>query len=122
MAKGNLGWHAVATTSSVIPWENVCGLHLWYYVSQGTIHLEFVVSNKSFPTNEVLWERESTITTGWMLAEMAVGFELYGLKIMLDVSSTNGAPFSVAVDDVEFTECAGVTTDHCNEAFREIIA
>jgi hypothetical protein len=106
LASGRDNQHAVGTTTSVILWENVCGLRFWYYVSQGTPHLQFVVVNGSVNSSKVVWERGYEVTKDWMLAEMAVGFELYGLRIEVNASSMDGTAFSVAVDDIEFTECA----------------
>ena len=100
------GDHVVVTTRDNVLWENVCGLRLWYYVLSGRPQLSFTVHKDS--NKQVVLEHACNGFSKWHLAEMAVGYQLVGSKVMLDVSSADASRFKVAIDDVEFTECAGV--------------
>lgn len=109
LATGGQSSYAVAAVDD-IPWKDVCGLRLWYYVSQGLPQLDVVVVFNATATSNssvAVSVRTSGVTAEWTLLEMARGSELYGSRIELNASSTDGAPFSVGVDDVEFTECPG---------------
>ncbi|XP_062505989.1 MAM and LDL-receptor class A domain-containing protein 1-like isoform X3 [Corticium candelabrum] len=98
------GDHVVVTTRDNVLWENVCGLRLWYYVLSGRPQLSFTVHKDS--NKQVVLEHACNGFSKWHLAEMAVGYQLVGSKVMLDVSSADASRFKVAIDDVEFTECA----------------
>ena len=115
LATGVSGFDAVGTVGTML-WSNVCGLRFWYFVSEGVARLEFHVYNTSGVLVTTFDEKVSGVTERWLFAEMAVGYDLFGSEIEVVASSANGNSFSVAVDDIEFTECAG------KKNYREIMA
>ena len=121
LATGVSGFDAVGTFGTML-WSNVCGLRFWYFVSEGVARLEFYVYNTSGVLVTTFDEKVSGVTERWLFAEMAVGYDLFGSEIEVVASSANGNSFSVAVDDIEFTECAGKKNyreNHGNLANRQ---
>ena len=89
--------------------NNICGIRFWVYRNIGArykIVVSAIYQNKL--STQLHESRASDHDLEiWHSKEGATQMDLFGAKIMLQVTSWNSSKGQVAIDDIEFTECAG---------------
>ena len=98
---------AVLITS--VKQNNICGIRFWLYRNIGARYKIDVsaIYRGGLPTPLHASRASDHDLEIWHSKEGATQMDIFGAKIMLQLTSWNSSKGRVAIDDIEFTECAG---------------
>ncbi|XP_062505764.1 MAM and LDL-receptor class A domain-containing protein 1-like [Corticium candelabrum] len=97
---------AVLITS--VKQNNICGIRFWLYRNIGARYKIDVsaIYRGGLPTQLHASRASDHDLEIWHSKEGATQMDIFGAKIMLQLTSWNSSKGRVAIDDIEFTECA----------------